>query len=104
MKSATPFHSVIIICETFEISKLSIIYLLHHNFLTHNTAKNTVISPDFFVWKFFRKAQFPHSFGRFARNYVENVPFRKILDQEMWLNYGTFCSVNHAIHSTRLKS
>ena len=76
----------------------------HHNFLTHNTAKNTIISPDFFVWKFFRKAQFPHSFGRFTRNYVENVPFCKILDQEMWLNYGTFRSVNHAIHSKRLKS
>ena len=26
------------------------------------TAKNTVISPDFLVWKFCGKAQFPHSF------------------------------------------
>ena len=40
------------------------------------TAKNTVISPDFLVWKFFRKAQFPHSFG--VRNYAETVPFQKI--------------------------
>ena len=30
-----------------------------------NTAKNTVISPNFLVWKFCEKAQFPQSFGRF---------------------------------------
>ena len=30
------------------------------------TAQNTVISPNFLVWKFCGKAQFPHSFGRFA--------------------------------------
>ena len=29
------------------------------------TAKNTVILTDFLVWKFCRKAQFPHGFGRF---------------------------------------
>ena len=28
------------------------------------TPKNTVISPNFLVWKFFGKAQFPHNFGR----------------------------------------
>ena len=28
------------------------------------TMKNTVISPDFLVWKFCGKAQFPHSFGK----------------------------------------
>ena len=42
------------------------------------TAKNTVISPDFLMWKFCGKAKFPHSFGRFARNYAETVPLRKI--------------------------
>ena len=42
------------------------------------TMKNTVISPDFLVWQFSGKAQFPHSFGRFAQNYAETVPFRKI--------------------------
>ena len=31
-----------------------------------NTAKNTVISPNFLLWKFCKKEQFPHSFGRFA--------------------------------------
>ena len=39
---------------------------------------NTVISPNFLVWKFCAKAQFLHSFGRFAQNYAENVPFHKI--------------------------
>ena len=42
------------------------------------TGKNTVISPDFLVWKFCGKTQFLHSFGRIARNYAETVPFCKI--------------------------
>ena len=42
------------------------------------TAKNTAISPDFLSWKYCGKAQFLHSCGRFARNYAETVPFRKI--------------------------
>ena len=43
-----------------------------------NTEKNPVISPNFLVWKFCGKSQFPHSFGRFARNYGRTVPFHKI--------------------------
>ena len=31
--------------------------------LVISTAKNTVISPDFPVWKFYGKAEFSHSFG-----------------------------------------
>ena len=42
------------------------------------TAKNTIVSPDYVVWKFCGKTQFPHSFGRFALNYAEAVPFRKL--------------------------
>ena len=42
------------------------------------TVKNTVISTNFLVSKFCGKAQFTHSFGRFARNYAETVPFHKI--------------------------
>ena len=42
------------------------------------TAKNTVISPKFLVWKFCGKAQFPYSFGRFVRNYAETVLFHEI--------------------------
>ena len=42
------------------------------------TAKNTVIWPNLLLCKFCAKAQFPHSFGRFALNYAETVPFHKI--------------------------
>ena len=42
------------------------------------TAKNTLISPDFLMWKFCGKAQFPQSFGQIIRNYAETVPFHKI--------------------------
>ena len=44
--------------------------------------KNTLISPKFLVWKFCRKAEFPHSFGWIAGNYAETVPFYKIWTQE----------------------
>ena len=43
-----------------------------------DTAKNSVISLNFLVWKFCEKAQFPHSFGRFARNDAEIASFHKI--------------------------
>ena len=43
-----------------------------------NTAKNTVISPNFLVWKFCVKAQFQHTFGRIAQNYAETVLLHKI--------------------------
>ena len=36
-----------------------------HVLKTH-TAKNIVISSNFLVWKFYGKAQFPHSFGEIA--------------------------------------
>ena len=42
------------------------------------TAKNAVTSPNFLVWIFCGKAQFLHSFGRFAQNYAEAVPFHKV--------------------------
>ena len=51
------------------------------------TASNPVISPNFMVWKFCGKAQFPHSFGRFARNYAETVPFHKFPHHEIRWNY-----------------
>ena len=40
--------------------------------------KNTAISSNILVWEFRGKAQFPHSFVRFARNYAETAPFHKI--------------------------
>ena len=42
------------------------------------TTKNTVISPNFLMRKLCGKAQFPHSFGRFAQNFAETLPFHKI--------------------------
>ena len=48
------------------------------NLIEEITAKNTVISLDFLLWKSYGKAQFPHSFGQIARNYAETVPFRNI--------------------------
>ena len=74
-------------CETCRnILKASEVFLKNNQITTacrikvrsEYTAKNTVISPDFLVWKFCGKAQFPHNFGRFARNYAETVPLRKI--------------------------
>ena len=41
-------------------------------------AKNTVISPNFLMWKFCGKAKFPHGFEQIARNYAATVPFHKI--------------------------
>ena len=43
-----------------------------------STAQNIVISPNFMVWKFCGKTQFPHSLGQIAQNYAETVPFHKI--------------------------
>ena len=56
------------------------------------TAKNIIASPNFLVWKFCGKAQFLHSFGWFAKNYAESVPFHKIPQEIRW-NYGIFRNV-----------
>ena len=40
--------------------------------------KNTAVSPNFLVWEFCGKAQFPHSFVWFTRNYAKTAPFHKI--------------------------
>ena len=54
------------------------------------TAKNPVISSNFLVWKFFEKAQFPHSFGRIARNHAETVPFHNISTPENYVKLRDF--------------
>ena len=43
-----------------------------------HTPKNSAISPNSLVCKFCGKAQFPHIFLQFARNYEETAPFHKI--------------------------
>ena len=64
------------------------------------TTKNTVISPDFLVWKFCGKAQFPHSFDRIAGNYTETVLFRKISTpgNQVKLQYFSQCILFIFIH------
>ena len=58
---------------------------IHHAY----TMKNTVISPNFLVWEFCGKAQFPHSFGRIPQNYAKIVPFHKIstLENQVKVRY-----------------
>ena len=73
--------------ETIEISKQC------------PTAKNTVISPDFLVWKLWRKTQFPHSFWQIPRNYAETMPFRKISTpgNQVKLRYFSQCPLQRGI-------
>ena len=59
---------------SFQHFNLETILFLSFTEVVLPTAKNTVISPNFLMWKFCLKAQFPHS----ARNYAEIVPFHNI--------------------------
>ena len=54
--------------------------------------KNTVISPNFLVWTFCGKAQFPQSFGR-RRNYAETV-FRQNFHTRKLGQITVFYAVN----------
>ena len=47
---------------------------LRCSFTKYITAKNTVISPTFLVWKVCGKTEFPQIFWQFAWNSVEMVP------------------------------
>ena len=55
-----------------------------------NTAKNTVILPDFLVWKFCRKAQFPQPI---RPKLCGNCLSAKFPHEEIRWNYGIFRSV-----------
>ena len=68
-------QSLLSLGKTTAFKMLSSSKLVHH--VAGNTVKNTAISLNFLVWKFCER-QFLHSFGRFAQNYVETVPFHKI--------------------------
>ena len=46
--------------------------------MEYSTAKNSVISPKFLVWKLCGKAQFLHGFGQIVPNYADTVPFHKM--------------------------
>ena len=58
------------------------------------TTKNTIISPNFLVWKFCGKAQFAPSFVQFVQNYAETAPFHKTATKFHCIrwNYGVFHS------------
>ena len=43
---------------------------------------NAVISPNFLVWKFCGKTQFPQSFGPFIRKLGEITGFQEVVDSE----------------------
>ena len=85
----TYLHFVTFTCE-FEIINPDI--KSYEELVLDGTAKNAVISPDFLVWKFCGKAQFPHSFGRF----VETVSFRKVSTpgNQVKLRYFSQCGDN----------
>ena len=62
-------------------SKRVYIWLNTRQNIFSRTSSNTLISPNFLVWIFCGKAQFPHSFGRFAcRNcsFPQNFRTRKL--------------------------
>ena len=78
-----------------------------HVFFPHvreysNTTNNTVISRNFLIWKFCRKAQFPYSFGWFARNIRKMCLSTKFSNQEIRRNYGILRSVNIKISFLRV--
>ena len=54
------------------------------------TAENTTISPNFLVWDFFEKEQFPHSFGRCFFRSVSYI----ILVIWFATLYSQFCSTD----------
>ena len=72
---------------------------LYEELWVTDTAKNTLISPNFLVWKFCGKAQFPHSFGRYSFHIVSGESPKtmwklflssKFPHQEITRNYGIF--------------
>ena len=47
-------------------------------------------SPNFLMYKYCEKAQFPHSFGGFAQNYAGIVPFYKMSTPESYVKLQYF--------------
>ena len=69
--------------------------------------KNTVILPNFHVWKFCGKAQFPQSFGEIAQNCSKTVSFHKMSTpgNQVKLRYFTqWDPVNHPQRNFSTKS
>ena len=82
-KALTMFKLLSVSSLQFSNSSFGMLYVcLNSNFavqLAMVTAKNTVISPNYLVQKFFGKGTVSiQQFWANRRNYAENVPFRKI--------------------------
>ena len=74
-------------CDFCEISKNAIFTEHLGTAVSKYACKNTVICPNFLVWKFCGKAKFSNSFERIPRKYAKTVPFHKISS-----NCGILCS------------
>ena len=61
------------------------------------TVENTVISPNYLVWNFCRKVQFPHSFGRKCA-FPQNFHTRKL--SEITVFFAVLCEVSLRITLT----
>ena len=66
------------ICQFSFYSRKRLSHYTYRNMVKWSLRTIPLISTNFLVWKFCGKAQFPHSFGWFSRNYAETVPFHKI--------------------------
>ena len=72
-----------------------------NNTMTLDTATKPVISPNFLVWKFCGKAQFPYSFEQFARNYTVTVPFHKICTPGNYVKLPYFLQWEYVLHQEK---
>ena len=81
-KQGLLFHFQCIICPSKVFVRRHLQFQVSFGML-FDTAKITVISPNFLVWEFCEKTQFPHIFGRIAGNSAEAAlstksPYQKI--------------------------
>ena len=79
-----PSVFVLLLLSYFVLLPLCICFSLSflNTSLQHHSKKIPVISPNFLVWTFCGRTQFPHSCGRIPRNYAETIPFHKISTSE----------------------
>ena len=54
------------------------IFVHRAKYIAKNIEKNTIISPNFLVWKFCGKAQFPHSEKYWEKIIIDTINWRKL--------------------------
>ena len=73
------------------------------DYYEYNTTKNSVISPNFLVWEFCGKGQFPHSFGIYVyctiRSHCNYYNTLQIV-RELGESVETVRFVNRTLHGT----